>query len=190
MKKIKCLLFIAVLVGFAAIAYAGRDEGKAAYNRGDYATAFKEFKSLADQGDAKAQYDLGLMYGNGQGVAKNYAEAVKWYRKAAEQGDADAQSNLGFLYANGLGVPKDNTEAMKWWSKAAAQGNANAQNNLSIMLLSTMARPLEDGLPAEKLGDRKPVAQEMRTRRTILSLHWKTALQRRIGGTGKQPSCY
>ena len=134
MKKIIFILFSVVLVGFAAIAHAGRDEGKAAYNKGDYATAYKEFKAAAVQGDAKAQYDLGLMYQNGQGVSKDYTEAAKWYRKAAEQGDADAQGNLGFMYANGLGVSKDNAEAMKWWSKAAAQGNAVAKNNLSIML--------------------------------------------------------
>ena len=150
MKRIKFPLFIAVLVGFAALAHAGLDEGKAAYKRGDYAMAFKEFKAAADQGNANAQYDLGLMYQKGQGVPKNYAEAAEWYRKAAEQGNAVAQDNLGFMYANGLGVPKDNAEAMKWWSKASDQGDATAQNNLRTMLLSNMARPLGNGPSAEK----------------------------------------
>ena len=52
-------------------------------------------RPLADQGDATAQYDLGLMYAKGQGVPQDYAEAVKWFRKAADQGDASAQYNLG-----------------------------------------------------------------------------------------------
>lgn len=159
MKRIKFPLLIAVLVGFAAIAHAGLNEAKAAYKRGDYATAFKEFKAAADQGNANAEYDLGLMYQKGQGVPKNYAEAAEWYRKAAEQGNAVAQDNLGFMYANGLGIPMDNAEAMKWWSKASDQGDANAQNNLRIMLLSNMARPLGNGPSAEKPGDRKAVAQ-------------------------------
>ena len=63
-------------------------------------------RQKAEAGDATAQYSLGLMYYNGEGVPKDSAEAVKWYRKAADQGYADAQFNLGLNYANGEGVPK------------------------------------------------------------------------------------
>ena len=78
----------------------------------------------ADQGDAEAQFNLGIAYANGQGVLKDEAEAVRWFRLAAEQGDAMAQFNLGIMYANGQGVLKDDAEAVKWFRLAAEQGYA------------------------------------------------------------------
>ena len=99
MTRFKLLLFVAVLVGFAAPAYAGYNEGKAAYDRGDYAKAYKEFKPLAEHGDADAQGYMGEMYYLGHGVPQSYVKAVKWYRKAAEQGDDEAQFELGLAYA-------------------------------------------------------------------------------------------
>ena len=75
-----------------------------AYNRGEYATALRLFQQLADKGSAIAQFNVGTMYANGQGVRQNYVEAVKWYGLAANQGSADAQHNLALLYANGQGV--------------------------------------------------------------------------------------
>ena len=80
-----------------------------------------------------AQYNLGLMYDNGEGVPQDYAEAVKWYRLAAEQGHAKAQYNLGLMYDNGEGVPQDYAEAVKWYRLAAEQGDAAAQTNLGCM---------------------------------------------------------
>jgi len=99
------LAFIALLL--LSLAYAGFDDGKAAYDRGDYATAYKEFKSLADRGNADAQFALGKMYFYGQGVPQDYAQAVNWFRKAADQGDAHAQNGLGAMYELGKGVPED-----------------------------------------------------------------------------------
>ncbi len=90
--KLKLFIAAALCAGFTlglmAPARAGWDEAEAAYQRGDYATAILEFRPLAEQGNAIAQYNLGLMYGKGQGVPQDYAEAVQWYRKAAEQGVA------------------------------------------------------------------------------------------------------
>jgi TPR repeat protein len=97
----------------------------------------------AGQGDAQAQFNLGLMYDNGRGVTKDYTEAVKWYRKAAAQGNADAQFNLGTMYSNGEGVPQDYAEAVKWYLKAAIQGNPDAQFNLGLMYVK------ERGVPAD-----------------------------------------
>ena len=94
---------------------------------------FEETKRLAEQGDATAQYNLGIMYSNGEGVPENDAEAVRWYRLAAEQGDAASQNNLGFMYARGEGVPEDDVEAVKWYRLAAEQGDATAQTNLGVM---------------------------------------------------------
>ncbi|HQE88803.1 MAG TPA: tetratricopeptide repeat protein, partial [Verrucomicrobiota bacterium] len=69
---------------------------------------------------AKAQFNLGICYANGRGVAQDKAEAVKWFRKAAAQNLAEAQFYLGVYYANGLGVAQDEAEAVKWFRKAAA----------------------------------------------------------------------
>ena len=99
----------------------------------DYAAAVSWYRKAADQGDADAQYNLGVMYDNGQGVPQDYAAAVSWYRKAADQGDADAQYNLGVMYDNGQGVPQDYAAAVSWYRKAADQGYADAQYNLGVM---------------------------------------------------------
>ena len=68
---------------------------------------FDELKPLAEQGIAEAQYNLGLMYSNGQGVPRDDEEAVKWYRLAAEQGFAESQTNLGLMYGTGRGVEQE-----------------------------------------------------------------------------------
>ncbi|MGB7369299.1 MAG: sel1 repeat family protein, partial [Methylovirgula sp.] len=78
-----------MLLSFAAPVAAGQfEDGLAAFKRSDYATALRLWRSLADQGNADAQYNLGVMYANGQGVPQDYAEAAKWYRLAADQGNA------------------------------------------------------------------------------------------------------
>jgi TPR repeat protein len=97
------------------------EDGDAAYKRGDYSTALRLWRPLAEQGHAKAQNNLGLIYADGLGVPQNYATAVKWYRKAAEQGHAIAQSNLGVMYRDGEGVSRDYVEAHKWFSLAATR---------------------------------------------------------------------
>ena len=90
-------------------------------------------REKAEQGDAEAQFNLGLMYEEGQGVLRNYKEAVKWIRKAAEQGFAKAQCYLGVMYHNGKGVPKNYMEALEWFSKAAALEHAESQYWLGVM---------------------------------------------------------
>ena len=98
----------------------------------DYSEAIKWYRKAADQGYDRAQYNLGIMYYNGQGVPQDYSEAFKWLRKAAEQGHAKAQSWIGAMYSHGQGVPQDYSEALKWYRKAADQGNADAQRCLGI----------------------------------------------------------
>ena len=93
----------------------------------NYEEAFKLYRILAEQGDARAQYMLGICYENGIGVAKDKTKAVRWYRKAAEQGNAEAQYSLGICYDLGIGVAKDKAEAVRWYRKAAEQGLAVAQ---------------------------------------------------------------
>ena len=107
------------------------DAALVAYDRKDYATAASLFRSLAAQGYADAQYNLGLMYRNGQGVAQDYKEAMRLYRLAAAQGDADAQYNLGFMYASGQGVPQDFVRSHMWYNLAAASLSGEDQKNAS-----------------------------------------------------------
>ena len=91
-------------------------------------------QNLAQQGDAEAQFVLGIMYSRGsRGVPQDNEEAVKWFRKAAEQGHASAQSNLGFMYSAGEGVPQDYVKAVEWFRRAAEQGDSFAQSNLGLM---------------------------------------------------------
>ena len=118
---------------FTPLAAQNFNKGVAAYLDGDFTTALQEWMPLAEQGSAKAQNWLGIVYRYGSGVPQNYTEAVKWYRLAAEQGDARAQANLGAQYTNGRGVPKNYAEAVKWYRLAAEQGLAIGQNNLGIM---------------------------------------------------------
>ena len=92
-----------------------------------------DLRALAEAGDTEAQYNLGLMYFNGWGVAQDDVEAVAWYRRAAEQGIAEAQYWLGFAYDYGSGVPQDDAEAVRWYRLAAEQGGVGAQNNLGLM---------------------------------------------------------
>ena len=96
----------------------------------DRATAQARQKR-AVQGDATAQYDLGLMYRLGRGVPRDDAMAVRWYRKAAEQGHRGAENNLAFMYHQGLGVSQNLDEALLWYRKAADQGNVLAQRSLA-----------------------------------------------------------
>ena len=84
----------------------------------------------AERGDAQAQWELGIMYHEGQGVPKDAAKAIEWIQKAAAQGVAKAQFSLGGMYRYGSGVSKDAAKAIEWYQKAAAQGGADAQHNV------------------------------------------------------------
>ncbi|WP_307752988.1 tetratricopeptide repeat protein, partial [Neisseria gonorrhoeae] len=81
------------------------------------------------QGNAAAQFNLGVMYENGQGVRQDYVQAVQWYRKASEQGDAQAQYNLGLMYYDGRGVRQDLALAQQWLGKACQNGDQNSCDN-------------------------------------------------------------
>lgn len=118
------LLILAMLTPASA---ADFQAGLEAFERGDFATVVREWRPLAEQGHATAQYLLGGMYKLGVGLPQNNAEAAKWFRKAAEQGITEAQNYLGLMYANGEGVPKNNVQAYAWLNITAAQGEKNAK---------------------------------------------------------------
>ena len=116
-------LSLSLLIGSISICY-GQDE------------ELRRLELAAEQGNADAQYSLGYMYVNGEGVTQNDMTAVKWFSLAAEQGHAEAQYSLGVMYLYGLGVTQDDYRtALKWYSLAAEQGHAEAQYSLGDMYL-------------------------------------------------------
>jgi uncharacterized protein len=125
-------------------------DGVDAYERKDYKEAFRLWKPLAEQGYVLAQYNLGLMYDNGNGLPQDYKEAVKWYRLSAEQGYVRGQLNLGRMYAKGQGVPQDIKEALRLWKLSAEQGNAGSQYNLGVMYYTGQEIPQDYKVSASK----------------------------------------
>jgi TPR repeat protein len=124
------LLALVTLSGAAA---GQLEDGGAAYDRGDYATAVQLWRPLAERGNAAAQQLLGTMYDQGRGVPQDFAQAVAWFRKAAGAGKSPAALSIGVMYDLGHGVPQDYVQAAKWFRKAADHGNAYAQNFLGLL---------------------------------------------------------
>jgi TPR repeat protein len=121
-----CILVLSLVASLAADSF---EDAVAAYRTADYAAALRIYRSMADQGLAIAQFNVGLMYDKGQGVSKDEVQAMKWYRLAADQGRSDAQYQLGHLYYK----QNNYAEAAKWFHLAADQGRADAQSNLGAM---------------------------------------------------------
>ena len=130
-------LFLAVI--FALTPSAGFtqnfDKGLVAYDGGDFAAAVEEWLPLAEQGNAKAQFQLGRMYKKGEGGTYNALDAVNWFRKAAEQGYGNAHTSLGAMYCNGEGVDQDYVYALMWLNIAASQGNVDAQESRNVIAI-------------------------------------------------------
>lgn len=128
-----------VLAGIALVppSYADLQTGYDAYGRGDYATAHKELRPLAEGGNAKAQLTLGLMYKMGQGVPRDYVKAAAWMLRSATQGQSAAQGILGVMYTEGQGVPRDHVKAHAYFAVAGAQGQTDgftARNGLEKLM--------------------------------------------------------
>lgn len=158
MRNVRVLVGVVVLAGFgwlAGWAQAGPDVEKLraraelsdldaqnalgnAYNEGqaglkqDYAEALKWYRRAAEKGFAPAQYNLGLAYEQGHGVAADEQQAFKYYLQAAEQGFGVAQFNVGNMYAAGRGIGRDLFEANLWFKQAAEKGIVEAQFNLGL----------------------------------------------------------
>lgn len=98
--------------------------------------AFEAMRVRAEQGDAGAQRELGIMYGNGKGVARDFTQGLAWLEKAAGEGDAGAQFELGHVHLGGRGVLPDPAFAAEWYGKAARQGHAGAQTMLGSLLMA------------------------------------------------------
>lgn len=120
----------------------GFAEGARALQAKDFSTALRIFKELGGQGHARAQFNLGLMYENGDGVEQDYGNARSWYREAARNGDPRAQYNLGLMHMRGKGVVQDYERAGMLFLQAAVQDYARAQFNLGIMYDESLGVPL------------------------------------------------
>ncbi len=113
----------ALLAAAACPLWADTSAGLAAFKRGDYATALKEWKAAAQKGQPEAEYDLGLLYAKGLGVARDLSVAQQWYEAAALQGNSQAEFSLGQMYAQGWGIPPDEGAAVRWM-EMATNGNS------------------------------------------------------------------
>lgn len=135
------LLLCAGLALTVLPAVAGFDEAAAAFAAGDYAKALQESRPLAEKGDARSQYALGVLYENGYGVEKDLKQAAAWYLKAAKQGNTDAQYNLGAMYEHGVGMAVNYAEAARWYRPAAESGDIDALSNLGVLYQSGKGVP-------------------------------------------------
>ena len=130
----KATWFFGDLLGAATIpALADFATGLAAYQKGDYVAAAKEWRPEAEEGDAPTQYNLGLLYLDGHGVPQDLGEAIKWFKRSASQDFTEAQHDLGALYATGKGVKRDLVEAYKWMNICAAKGNAGCTTQRDLI---------------------------------------------------------
>jgi len=144
-------LFFGFVLLMSPNAVAGFDEALAAYTSKDYEKAMNEWGPLAAQGDPKSQMGLGLIYLNGNGVAKDETQAAYWFRKAAEKGNAKAQVQLAVMYFNGQGVNKDIIEAYKWLNIAGVKGHPDRIK---------ISEQVEKSMTAEELSEAKKRLEE------------------------------
>lgn len=143
---LSCLSVMPAMADFQA--------GVDAFQKGDYVEAAKQWRPLAEQGDATAQYNLGLLYLDGHGVPQSITEAANWFRRAAEQDYTLAQHNLGAMYGSGQGVKRDYVQAYKWLNICAAKGNAGCVTQRDLIAKKLKAAQLSE---AQRLAtDFKP----------------------------------
>lgn len=127
------------------------DEGVVAYAMGQYDKALESLVPLAESSDHPyAQYYLGVMYANGQGVKQDFTEAARWYERAAKQGVPQAQFRLGELYMSGQGVPVDFEQSYAWFTVASHLGHAQAAKALESSLQKL---PPQEFADAKRLGE-------------------------------------
>jgi TPR repeat protein len=158
---VKRLIWIAVTIGALALLGCGGEsedepqefvatQGEDAYQTAVFASQRAKWLALAEQGDARSQRQLGIMYYLGQGTEKDYTVAHDWLIKAADQGDDIAQMSLGVMNRKGHGVPQDNTRAHMWFSLSAQQGNPSAAIHLEELTPSMSSEQLDE---ARKLAE-------------------------------------
>ncbi len=131
-KHLRSLTFVAAVLVASAAQATPDEDARAAYDRGDFATAYQIWNELAAQNDGRAQYALGVMHATGSGRDKDPVKAFEWFSKAAENGHIKAMYNLGIAYWTGQGTLQDRQEATHWWRMAAERGDVVSQYNLGV----------------------------------------------------------
>jgi TPR repeat protein len=132
------ILGAVIAIGLTAPAFAGLDDGLAAYDRGDYATAYRELAPAAAGGAPAAQYAVARMYLSGEGISRDGAEGLKWLQKAATAGVGPAQYQLGACHEWGIEVAQDYSQAARWYRMAADRGVPVAQYRLGLLYINGM----------------------------------------------------
>ena len=132
MVRLTTLVLVAafLLSGGVAPAHAGFDDTLKIYKKGDYQTAFEQFKELADDGNHGAQYYLGEMYRQGNGVQINLQEALKWYSLSSETNNAAPQYRLGNIYESGQAGSEDLKAAYMWYALASINGHGAGKQSM------------------------------------------------------------
>ncbi|MGD8801872.1 MAG: tetratricopeptide repeat protein, partial [Gammaproteobacteria bacterium] len=129
MRHFTALLLVTLMT--AGSVQAGTlSDAKIAIRTQNYDKAARLLRPLADSGDKDAQYQLAVLYRNGQGVKQNPAKAAQWMKMSAKQGHASAQYSMGIMYTDGTGVPESRKLAAFWLSHAAQQGHKHAARKL------------------------------------------------------------
>jgi TPR repeat protein len=131
-KLIICLAIICLVFATPPL-HGDFEQAVAAFEAGNYPQALAELQPLAEAGDARSQYAMGVMAENGFGMPVNLSQAAGWYLKAATQGNTDAQFNLGAMYEHGIGMPADPAQAARWYRPAAEAGDIDALSNLGVL---------------------------------------------------------
>lgn len=142
---INLLSVIATALMLASVAPASGKliDGVVAIEQGDFPPIVRKLLPLAKHGDSESQYELGMIYHEGRGVAQDLSTAAWWWRKAAEQGHAKAQYNLGVMHYEGNGLRRNVAKGAMWWRKAAATGHREAQYNLGLIYSSGRGVPVD-----------------------------------------------
>jgi uncharacterized protein len=170
-KKLTFLLALTFLFLFSGSSVVFGDDlqdvAEAVRNK-DYVKAYKLLLLLAQQGNSIAQYNLGAMYSNGQGVTQDFKEAIKWFQLAAKQEHPNAQYSLGLRYMQGQGVTQDFKEAIKWFRFAEQNGFTKARGLIEVIqkaqehktstseiLEAGVNELIKDGIDAAQSGDFK-----------------------------------
>jgi TPR repeat protein len=151
----KPLALVALIVFAAGAAFAGTEDGLAAFKEGDYATALKELAAPAEQGDGNAMLLLGKLYSAGLGVTRDTGKATKFFARSAEAGNIPGQYEYGSALTMGEGVEQDMVEALKWLILSARGGHKAAQ-----IYIKRMAKLM----PRTILGQARRAALEWKSR--------------------------
>ena len=168
-------------------------EGAAAFEAGDYAEAANIWRPLAEDGDALAQFNLGLLHETGRGVTGDPAEAAGWYERAARQGMVRAQYNLALLHQVGRGVAQDVAQALFWLEVAARLGEGTEREQAAAAAAQLTPLLEEDELAAAQARanaftpspEEAPIRSAAAT--LILSERQVETLQRRLAAHGYDP---